>query len=90
MGTLLERDVHSLHGIIKVFPSLSAPAPAAASGKSQQPNTGALEIPDLLAGMVPQEAGHADATPHGCRRHILCFVTKLRILGTVCVTEGPA
>ena len=90
MGILLERDVDSLHGITKIFPSLTAPAPAAASGKTQQPNCGALEIPDLLKGMVPRETGLADATSHGCRQSVLCFVTKLGILGAVCVTEGPA
>lgn len=76
MGILLERDVDSLHGVIKMFPSLTAPAPAAASGKTQQPNTGALEIPDLLKGVVPQETGLADAASHGCRQSSLCFVTK--------------
>lgn len=58
---LLDKDVDSLYGIIKIFPSLTAPAPAAASGKTQQPNTGALEILDLLKGIVPQESGLADA-----------------------------
>lgn len=57
----LDKDVDSLYGIIKIFPSLTAPAPAAASGKTQQPNTGALEILDLLKGIVPQESGLADS-----------------------------
>lgn len=36
MGILLERDVDSLHGIIKIFPSLTGPAPAAAPAAKYQ------------------------------------------------------
>lgn len=42
-------------------PSLAVPAPSAASGKTQQPNTRDLDIWNLLKGMVPKETGLADA-----------------------------
>lgn len=84
-GLLLERDVESLCGTIKILLSLTA---AAACCKTQQPNIEASEILNLLQRMIPWENGLAGITSQ-CRQSIHWFVTKHSIHSAVSITEGP-